>query len=152
MMKKSDLVRILGILDLVVVCGCVGKIPVLVSSVASQPLLVGGVVMTAVLVAIFWIHPPHSECQGTDLVLFLPSSPCPFRDREEISWTIWGPSVPHIWLRPIERNHRRSYSTSRLSRLRSSQRWGAIGHSKVQVISCWSLRSVDLYVPALDLP
>ena len=51
-MRKSDLVRILGILDLVVVCGCVGKIPVLVSSVLSQPLLVGGVVMTAVLVAI----------------------------------------------------------------------------------------------------
>ena len=52
MMKKSDLVRILGILDLVVVCVCVGKIPGLVSSVVSQPLLVGGVVMTTVLVAI----------------------------------------------------------------------------------------------------
>ena len=51
-MKKSDLIRILGILDLVVVCACVGNIPVLVSSVLSQPLLVGGVVMTAVLVAI----------------------------------------------------------------------------------------------------
>ena len=50
-MRKSDLVRILGILDLVVVFACVGKIPVLVSSVLSQPLLVGGVVMTAVLVA-----------------------------------------------------------------------------------------------------
>ena len=35
----------------------------------------------------------------------------------------------------IERNHRRSRSTSRILRLRSDQRWGAIGHSKVQVIS-----------------
>ncbi|MCH8217553.1 MAG: hypothetical protein IH892_12385, partial [Planctomycetes bacterium] len=41
-----------------------------------------------------------------------------FRDRQEISWTIWGPSVPHIWSRPIERNHRRSCPTSRISRLR----------------------------------
>ena len=62
----------------------------------------------------------------------------PHRDRQEINWTIWGPSVPHIWPRPIERNHRRSRSTSRISRLRSGQRWGAIGHSKVQVISCRS--------------
>ena len=23
------------------------------------------------------------------------------RDRQEISWTIWGPSVPHIGSRPI---------------------------------------------------
>ena len=65
-----------------------------------------------------------------------------FRDRQEISWTIWGPSVPQIWSRPIERNHRRSCSTSRISRLRSDQRWGAIGHSKVQVISCRSLRTI----------
>jgi hypothetical protein len=28
-----------------------------------------------------------------------------------------------IQLRPIERNHRRSYSTSRISRLRSGWRW-----------------------------
>ena len=33
----------------------------------------------------------------------------------------------------------RSCSTSRMSRLRSDPRWGAIGHSKVQVISCRSL-------------
>ena len=65
--------------------------------------------------------------------------PIPLGDRQEISWTIWGPSVSHIGSRPIERNHRRSSSTSRISRLRSDQRWGAIGHSKVQVISCRSL-------------
>ncbi len=59
-------------------------------------------------------------------------------DRQEISWTIWGPSVPHIGSRPIERNHRRSSSTARISRLRSDPRWGAIGHSRVQVISCGS--------------
>ena len=51
-MKKSDLVRTLGILDLVVVCACIGKIPGLLSSVVSQPLLVGGIVMTTVLVGI----------------------------------------------------------------------------------------------------
>ena len=61
------------------------------------------------------------------------------RDRQEISWTIWGPSVPDIWSRPIERNHRRSRPTSRILQLRSYQRGGAIGHSKVQVISCRSL-------------
>ena len=66
------------------------------------------------------------------------------RDRQEINWTIWDPSVPHIWSRPIERNHRRSCSTSRISRLRSDQRWGAIGHSKVQVISCRSLGPLPL--------
>ena len=47
--------------------------------------------------------------------------------------------MPHIGSRPIERNHRRSRSTSRILRLRSDPRWGAIGHSKVQVISCRSL-------------
>ena len=52
MMNKSNLLRILGILDLVVVCACVGKIPGLVSIVDSRPLLVGGVVLTTVLVAI----------------------------------------------------------------------------------------------------
>ncbi len=62
-----------------------------------------------------------------------------FRDRQEINWTIWGPSVPHIGSCPIERYHWRSCSTSRMSRLRSDPRWGAIGHSKVQVISCRSL-------------
>ena len=61
------------------------------------------------------------------------------RDRQEISWTIWGPSVPQIGSRPIERNHRRSRSMSRILRLRSDPRWGAIGHSKVEVISCRSL-------------
>ena len=69
-------------------------------------------------------------------------------DRQEISWTIWGPSVPHIGLRPIERNHRRSRSTSRISRLRSDPRWGAIGHAKVQVISCRSLCTQAEYRPA----
>ena len=67
------------------------------------------------------------------------------RDRQEISWTIWGPSAPHIWSRPIEQNHRRSSSTSRISRLRSDLRWGAIGHSKVQVISCRSLSARFLH-------
>ena len=76
-----------------------------------------------------------------------------FRDRQEISWTIWGPSVPHIWSRPIERHHRRSCSTSRMSRLRSDQRWGAIGHSKVQVISCRSLRlKMDRMRPRCNSP
>ena len=32
------------------------------------------------------------------------------RDRQEISWKIWGPSVPPIGSRPIERYHRRSRS------------------------------------------
>ena len=64
------------------------------------------------------------------------------RDRQEISWTIWGPSVPPIGSRPIERNHRRSRSTSRILRLRSDPIWGAIGHSKVQVISCRSLMGI----------
>ncbi len=56
------------------------------------------------------------------------------RDRQKINGTMWGPSVPPIGSRPIERHHRRSCSTSRMSRLRSDPRWGAIGHSKVQVI------------------
>ena len=97
----------------------------------------------------------------------------PIWDRQEIPWTIWGPSVPHIGSRPIERNHRRSCSTSRIawdaihaaitarfdprkplfSRLRNDQRWGVIGHSKVQVISCRSLspenRTRLLSVPVL---
>ncbi len=73
------------------------------------------------------------------------------RDRHETSWAIWGPSVPHIGSRPIERNHRRSCSsTSRISRLRSDQRWGAIGHSKVQVISCRSLKDQARGRPALS--
>ena len=71
-----------------------------------------------------------------------------------------GSKCAPYWVAPIERNHRRSSSTSRIawdsfcaaiaarfdprkplfSRLRSDPRWGAIGHSKVQVISCRSLR------------
>ena len=69
------------------------------------------------------------------------------RDRQEISWTMWGTSVPHVWSRPIERNHRRRGPTSRISRLRSDQRRGAIGHSKVQVIPC---RSLSVQTPPKD--
>ena len=84
--------------------------------------------------------PAMTSWQGTALKKNQLALAFAFRDRQEISWTIWGPSVLHIWSRPIERNHRRSCPTSRISRLRSDQRWGAIGHSKVQVISCRSLR------------
>ena len=52
------------------------------------------------------------------------------RGRQEIGWTIWGRSVPQIWVRSIEPDRRRSYSTSRIWRLRSSQRCGIIRRQK----------------------
>ena len=61
------------------------------------------------------------------------------RDCKEISWTLWGLSVPQIWLRRLSESAGVAVSTSRNSRLRSSQRWGAIGHPKVQVIFLQSL-------------
>ena len=68
--------------------------------------------------------------------------PCPLklRDCKEISWTLWGLSVPQIWLRRLSESAGVAVSTSRNSRLRSSQRWGAIGHPKVQVIFLQSLK------------
>ncbi len=61
------------------------------------------------------------------------------RDCKEISWPLWGLSVPQIWLRRLSESAGVAVSTSRNSQLRSSQRWGAIGHPKVQVIFLQSL-------------
>ena len=68
------------------------------------------------------------------------------RVRHHITWTIWGPGVRRIGSRPIERNHTPSCSTSRILRLRSDQRWGALGPSKVQVISGRSLTPYGLLI------
>ena len=100
----------------------------------------GKVSMTFII--IHYGHERRARCFIEQDELRLQPLSCRVRDRPETNWTVWGPSVLHIWSRPIERYHRRSCSTSRMSRLRSDQRWSAIGHSKVQVISCRSLNGV----------
>ena len=55
-------------------------------------------------------------------------------------WFIYRSDLRQIQSRPIERNHRRSYSTSRILRLRNGQRWPEDEMENVEVISLQCLR------------